>query len=88
MYIAECTENIDEVKRATITLAGHENGCVCSYTVCVISAVMALAIIIGAGAYFAYFCCWYLQKDAPRIKFGTRPQWNCIQLSCTQIKIS
>ena len=45
--VAECTENIDEVKIAEITVAGHENVCVFSYTVCVILAVIALAISIG-----------------------------------------
>ena len=34
--------------------AGHENVCVCSYTIYVILAVIALAISIGVGAYFAY----------------------------------
>ena len=57
--VAECTENIDEVKIAEITSmemrsAGHENVCVCSYTICVILAVIALAISIGIGAYFVY----------------------------------
>ena len=32
--VAECTENIDEVKIAEIT--STENVCVCSYTICVI----------------------------------------------------
>ena len=57
----ECTENIDEVKTAEITLAGHDNLCVCSHTICVILAVIALGINIGIGAYFAYSR-WYLKK--------------------------
>ena len=57
--VAECTENIDEVKIAEITSTElhssvHENVCVCSYTICVILAVIALAISIGIGAYFVY----------------------------------
>ena len=57
--VAECTENIDEVKIAEITSTElhssvHENVCVCSYTICVILAVIALAFSIGIGAYFAY----------------------------------
>ena len=65
--VTKCTENIDEVKIAEITSmelyqtelhsAGHKN--VCSYTICVILAVIALAISIGIGAYFAYSR-WYL----------------------------
>ena len=84
----ECTENIDEVKIAEITStelystdlhsAGHKNVCVCSYTICVILAVIALAINIGIGAYFVYSH-WYLKKDVAHIKFGTRTQWNCVQ---------
>ena len=34
--VEECTENIDEVKIAKATLAGHENVCLCSYTVYVV----------------------------------------------------
>ena len=81
--VAECTENIDELKIAEITLtelhsSKHENVCVRSYTICVILAVIALAISIRIGAYFAYSR-WYLQKDATRIKFDTRNQWNCAE---------
>ena len=60
-----------------ITLAGHENLCVCSYTICVVLTVIALAISIGISAYFAYSH-WYFKKDITRIKFGTRTEWNCI----------
>ena len=61
----ECTENIDEVKTAKITStelhsAEHENVCICSHRISVILAVIALAISIGIGAYFANFC-WYLK---------------------------
>ena len=63
----ECTKNIDEVKIA------DENECVCSYTICVVLAVIALAISIGICAYFIYSR-WYLKKDVTQIKFGTRTQ--------------
>ena len=52
--VAECTENIDEVKIAEITLAEHENVYVCSYTIFFILTVIALAISIGVGPYFAF----------------------------------
>ena len=68
----ECTENIDEVKIA------DENECVCSYTICVILAVIALAISIGIGAYFAYSR-WYLKQDVTHIKSGPPTRWNCAQ---------
>ena len=76
--VAEYAENIVAVKVAEITLAWHENVCVCSYTICVILAAIALAISIGIGAYFAYSC-WYLKKDVTHVKFGTGTQWNCTQ---------
>ena len=66
----ECTENIDEVKIA------NENECVYSYTICVVLAVIALAVSIGIGAYFVYSR-WYL-KNITCVKFDTRIQWNCI----------
>ena len=84
--VAECTENIDEVKIAKITLVGHENACVFSYMIYVILAVIAFAISIGIGAYFTYSPC-YLKKDVTRIKFDTRTQWNWIQGSCAQTTI-
>ena len=65
-------KKIDEIKIA------DENKCICSYTVCVVLAVTALATSIGIGAYFAYSC-WYFKKDVTRINFGTRAQWNYIQ---------
>ena len=51
----ECTENIDEVKIA------DENECVCSHTICVFLAVIALAISIRISTYFIYFH-WYMKK--------------------------
>ena len=79
--VAECTENIDEVKIAEITStelhsAGHENVCLCFYTLCVILAVIALAISIGIGIYFAYKYMnhWYLKKNVIHVKFATCTQ--------------
>ena len=40
----------------------RENECVCSYTICVVLAVIALAISIGIGAHFNYSF-WCLKKD-------------------------
>ena len=49
-----------------MALFEHGDECVCSYTMCVILAVIALTISIGIGAYFAYKYMnhWYLKKDA------------------------
>ena len=67
----ECNENIDEVKTA------DENECVCSYIICVVLVVIALAISVGTGAYFVYSR-WYL-KNITHVKFGTGTQWKCAQ---------
>ena len=52
-----------------MALFEHGNECAYSYTIRAVLAVIVLAISIGIGAYFVYFCC-YLKKDATRIKFG------------------
>ena len=59
-----------------MALFEHGNDYVCSYTICVILAVIALTISIGIGAYFAYKYMnhWYLKKDVFRFKFVTRTQ--------------
>ena len=44
----ECTENIDEAKIA------DKNKCVCSYTICVVLAVIALPISIWIHAFFLF----------------------------------
>ena len=81
--VAECTENIDEVKIAEITSrelqsAENENVWVFSYIICIILAVIALETSIGIGAYFAYSR-WYLKKCVTHVTFGTRIQWNYSQ---------
>ena len=68
--VPECTENIAEGKTAETILATHKNVCACSYTVCVILAVIVSPISIGIGAYFAYSC-WYLKQDVTGIKLDT-----------------
>ena len=57
----ECTENIDEIKIAEMALFEHGNKCVCSYTIWVFLAVIALPISIGIGAYFVYSR-WYKKR--------------------------
>ena len=50
----ECNENIDEAKLTGIALFEHGNECVCSYTVCIVLAVIALTVSIGVSAHFTY----------------------------------
>ena len=54
--VEECTENIDEVKIAEMALFKYGNECVCSYTICVVLAVIAstIAISIEIGVYLPY----------------------------------
>ena len=52
------TENVEV---AEMTLFEHGNNCVCSDTICVVFAVIALAISIGISASFAYSL-WFLKK--------------------------
>ena len=51
--VKEYTKNNDEVKIAGMALLEHGNECECSYTVCVVLAVIALTISIGLAVYFA-----------------------------------
>ena len=73
--VAECTENIGEVKIAEITSvelhsAGHKNVCLCSYTICVMLAVILLAISVGIGAYFTYSRWYLLSRIALKQQFN------------------
>ena len=59
--VEECTETVEEVKLAKMVFFEHDNECVCSYTIYVVLAVIALTTKIRIGAYFVYSC-WYLKK--------------------------
>ena len=50
----ECTENIDQAKLTEIALFQHGDEGVCSYTVFIALAVMALTVSFEFVAYFAY----------------------------------
>ena len=62
--VEECTENIDEVKIAGMALFEHGNECVCSYTVCVVLAVISLTFSIETGAYFT---CKYMNRNKENV---------------------
>ena len=64
--------------------AGNENVCVSSYTICVILAVIDLAISIGIGAYFAYFR-WYLKIGVTHVKFGICAQGMALKQQFNQL---
>ena len=53
--VEECTENIEEVKLAKIASAEHENVCKFFCTIYVLLFSIIFIIIVGIGAYFAYY---------------------------------
>ena len=73
--IEECTETVEEVKLAKITLAENENSYKCSScTVYIVLMIVVFTICVGISSYFSY-CNWSLVKNnVSRIKFGTRTQ--------------
>ena len=73
--VEECTETVEEVKLAKITLAENENSYKCnSWTPYIVLFWIFFTINVGGiGAYFVYFH-WYLKKDVTRVEFDTRTQ--------------
>ena len=69
--VDECTETVEEVKPAIITLAQ------CKYSSCTVHTMLFWIFftinIGGIGAYFVYFY-WYLKKDAPHVDVNVRTQ--------------
>ena len=73
--IDECTETIQKVKLAKITLPENENSYKCSSRT-VHTVLFWIFFIINVGeirAYFIYFH-WYLKKDVTCVDFNTRIQ--------------
>ena len=72
--VEECTENVEELKLAKITLAEDKNKHKCSScTVHIVFFALIFTINIGIGCYFLYFH-EYLKKDVTRVEFSTRTQ--------------
>ena len=69
--IEECTETVEEVKLAKITLAENENSYKCS-SCRVFIKLMIVVFTINAGIVI-YFN-WYFKKDAPHGDFNTHTQ--------------
>ena len=70
--VDECTETVEEVKLAEITLAENENSYKCSScTLYILSMVVVFTVFAGIRAYFVYYN-WSLVKNVSCIKFGTR----------------
>ena len=72
--IDECTETVEEVKLAKITLAENENMYKCSScTVYIVLFSTIFTIIVGIVTCYVYSN-WYLKKDISRVGFGTDTQ--------------
>ena len=69
--IDECTETVEKVKLAKITLAENEN--MYKFSSCTVYIVLfstIFTIIVGIVTYYVYSNC-YLKKDISRVGFGT-----------------
>ena len=72
--VEECTETVEEVKIAKISLSKDKNKEKCSScTLYIVLFSILFAINVGIVTYFFYFH-WCLKKDVPRVMFGTRSQ--------------
>ena len=72
--IEECTETVEEVKIAQITLAQDKNKHkYSSCTLYIVSFSILVTINAGIGTYFVYFL-WFFKENVTRVKFGTRTQ--------------
>ena len=73
--VDECTETVEEMKPAIITLAENENSYKCSS--CIMYTVLFWIFftinIGGIGAYFVHLY-WYLKKDSRHVDFNTHKE--------------
>ena len=72
--VAECTETVEKVKIAKITLAENGNKYKCSScTLYIVLMIVVFRICAGICTYFNYYN-WILVKNVSRIKFNNRTQ--------------
>ena len=72
--VEECTETVEEVNLAKITLAENENKYKCSSCMLyIVLMIVVFTICAGIGTYFVYYN-WSLVKDVSHIKSNTRTQ--------------
>ena len=74
--IEECTETVEEVKLAKITLAENENSYKCSScTVYIVLFWIFFTINVGGtSAYFVYYNWFLVKNNVSRIKFNNPTQ--------------
>ena len=74
ILVEECTETVEEVKIAKISLSEDKiNHKCCSCTLYIVLFLILFTINVGIVTYFVYFR-WYLKKDVSRVEFGTCTQ--------------
>ena len=73
--IEECTETIEEVKSAEITLFKNEDSYRCSpCTVYIVLLLIFSTINIGGIVTYYVYSQWYLKKDAQYVDFNTHKE--------------
>ena len=69
----ECTETIEELKLAKITLAENESeNKYCSCTVYIVLVIVVFTIFTGITIYFVYYNLSLIKNNVSCIKFGIR----------------
>ena len=72
----ECTETVEEVKKANIIFAENENEnsykCI-PCTVYIVLVSVFVIINVGIGTYYVYSQ-WYLKKDSSYVDFNTHKE--------------
>ena len=69
--IDECSETVEEVKQAKITLAKNENSYKCSScTVYIVLMIVVFTIFAGITTYFVYYNWSLIKANVFCIKFG------------------
>ena len=70
----ECTDTVEEVELAKISLSEDKNKHKCSFcTLYIVLFSIIFTVNFRIGTYFVYLQ-WYLKKDVACVEFGTRTQ--------------
>ena len=73
--IEECTETVEEVKLAKITLAENENSYKCSScTVYIVLMIVFFTIFTGITIYFVYYNWSLIKNNASCIKYNAHKE--------------
>ena len=74
-WIEECTETVEKVKLATITLAENQNSCKSSSCIVYVALMVVFFVIYtGIRSYFVYYNWSLIKGNVLPIKFDTHTQ--------------